>query len=59
VVGTRLVFLTLFFCYRRFIWAEVSFLSKWWEDATPEKRKELKALVQNGQLGNRRLGDER
>ena len=36
--------------FRRFIWAETSFLSMWWKIASEEKRKQLRELVQNGQL---------
>lgn len=34
----------------KFIWAEMSFLSLWWDQATMEQRQLLKKLVGNGQL---------
>ncbi|CAI5487727.1 unnamed protein product [Closterium sp. Naga37s-1] len=35
---------------RRFIWEEMSYLSRWWVDATQEEREGMRALVQSGQL---------
>ena len=35
---------------RRFIWAEISYLSKYWTSTTENNRKNLKKLVENGQL---------
>ncbi|CAI5505015.1 unnamed protein product [Closterium sp. Naga37s-1] len=35
---------------RRFIWEEMSYLSRWWMDATEEERQGMRALVQSGQL---------
>ncbi|EDV21338.1 uncharacterized protein TRIADDRAFT_60265 [Trichoplax adhaerens] len=35
---------------RKFIWAEISFLSLWWNDASSSQRESFKRLVKNGQL---------
>nr|CAB3263607.1 alpha-mannosidase 2 [Phallusia mammillata] len=35
---------------RRFIWAEMSYLSMWWDIATPQRKENAKKLVNNGQL---------
>ncbi|CAI5470457.1 unnamed protein product [Closterium sp. Yama58-4] len=35
---------------RKFIWEEMSYLSRWWMDASEEMKGKLKALLQNGQL---------
>uniref|UniRef100_A0A7N0ZZ82 Alpha-mannosidase n=1 Tax=Kalanchoe fedtschenkoi TaxID=63787 RepID=A0A7N0ZZ82_KALFE len=35
---------------RKFIWEEMSYLEKWWRDATDAKKEALISLVQNGQL---------
>lgn len=46
--------------YRKFIWAEISFLSMWWDRADVQHRKALKRVVQSGQFeivtGGRTLG---
>jgi alpha-mannosidase II len=34
----------------KFIWAEMSFLSLWWDQATSAQRQLLKKLLQNKQL---------
>jgi alpha-mannosidase II len=34
----------------KFIWAEMSFLSLWWEQATSDQRQLLKKVVHNKQL---------
>uniref|UniRef100_A0A7E4W906 Alpha-mannosidase n=1 Tax=Panagrellus redivivus TaxID=6233 RepID=A0A7E4W906_PANRE len=34
----------------RFIWSEMSFLERWWQDATPEQRLQTTILVQSGRL---------
>ena len=34
----------------RFIWAEMSFLSLWWDQATPEQQSSLKKLIASQQL---------
>eukprot|EP00045_Choanoeca_perplexa_P013984 m.161288 g.161288 ORF g.161288 m.161288 type:complete len:1191 (-) comp16523_c0_seq1:1-3573(-) len=36
--------------YRKFIWAEISFLSMWWDRADDNHRKALKRVVQSGQF---------
>ena len=48
---------TFFLCYypvvilfRRFIWAEMSYLSMWWRIADPDRKNKMKKLVHNGQL---------
>jgi len=33
-----------------FLWSEISFLSKWWDDSHPRKRILLKNLVKEGRL---------
>jgi hypothetical protein len=33
-----------------FIWSEISFLSKWWENASPIKKTRLKKLVKEGRF---------
>jgi len=35
---------------RRFIWAEMSYLSMWWLSASPERQEKCRELVKNGQL---------
>ncbi|XP_078489077.1 alpha-mannosidase 2 [Ciona intestinalis] len=35
---------------RRFIWAEMSYLSMWWDIATPDRKQKMQTLVKNGQL---------
>ncbi|OAY29893.1 alpha-mannosidase 2 [Manihot esculenta] len=35
---------------RKFIWEEMSYLERWWRDATDEKRESFASLVKNGQL---------
>ncbi|GAB4827460.1 Alpha-mannosidase 2x [Ancistrocladus abbreviatus] len=35
---------------RKFIWEEMSYLERWWRDASDNKRKAFKSLVNNGQL---------
>ncbi|WCJ20886.1 Alpha-mannosidase 2 [Euphorbia peplus] len=35
---------------RKFIWEEMSYLERWWKDATEEKRESFTRLVKNGQL---------
>ncbi|XP_060257626.1 alpha-mannosidase 2x isoform X3 [Ovis aries] len=35
---------------RRFIWAEVSFFAKWWDNISAQKRAAVRRLVGNGQL---------
>ncbi|XP_050222863.1 alpha-mannosidase 2 [Mercurialis annua] len=35
---------------RKFIWEEMSYLERWWRDATEEKRESFTNLVKNGQL---------
>lgn len=35
---------------RKFIWEEMSYLERWWRDATDVKRESLIKLLQNGQL---------
>lgn len=35
---------------RKFIWEEMSYLERWWRDATDEKREAFTNLVHNGQL---------
>ncbi|XP_023529523.1 alpha-mannosidase 2-like [Cucurbita pepo subsp. pepo] len=35
---------------RKFIWEEMSYLEKWWRDASDEKRESFVTLVKNGQL---------
>ncbi|CAG0889991.1 unnamed protein product [Cyprideis torosa] len=34
----------------RFIWAEMSYLSMWWDSATSSQREQMKQLVQGGRL---------
>ena len=34
----------------RFVWAEISFLSLWWDQASKDQRELLKKLLNNGQL---------
>ncbi|KAG2333908.1 hypothetical protein Bca52824_005088 [Brassica carinata] len=35
---------------RKFIWEEMSYLERWWRDASPSKQEALSSLVKNGQL---------
>ncbi|XP_010424099.1 PREDICTED: alpha-mannosidase 2 [Camelina sativa] len=35
---------------RKFIWEEMSYLERWWRDASPNKQEALTNLVKNGQL---------
>ncbi|XP_060035462.1 alpha-mannosidase 2x [Erinaceus europaeus] len=35
---------------RRFLWAEVSFFAKWWDNISAQKRAAVRRLVGNGQL---------
>ncbi|XP_040270048.1 alpha-mannosidase 2x isoform X2 [Bufo bufo] len=35
---------------RRFIWSEISFFSKWWDNINSQKRAAVRRLVANGQL---------
>uniref|UniRef100_A0A663MN02 Alpha-mannosidase n=1 Tax=Athene cunicularia TaxID=194338 RepID=A0A663MN02_ATHCN len=35
---------------RRFIWSEISFFSKWWDNISSQKRAAVRRLVGNGQL---------
>ncbi|KDP45423.1 hypothetical protein JCGZ_09672 [Jatropha curcas] len=35
---------------RKFIWEEMSYLEKWWRDATDDKRESFTNLVKNGQI---------
>ncbi|XP_058012602.1 alpha-mannosidase 2x isoform X4 [Ahaetulla prasina] len=35
---------------RRFIWSEISFFSKWWDNISSEKRTAVRRLIGNGQL---------
>ncbi|KAL8143291.1 hypothetical protein V2J09_016323 [Rumex salicifolius] len=35
---------------RKFIWEEMSYLERWWRDASETKKEALKNLVKNGQL---------
>ncbi|CAH1251351.1 MAN2A1 [Branchiostoma lanceolatum] len=35
---------------RKFIWAEISFFSMWWDNIDAEKKDAVKKLVENGQL---------
>ncbi|GJP76357.1 hypothetical protein CLOP_g6813 [Closterium sp. NIES-67] len=35
---------------RKFIWEEMSYLSRWWMDASEEEREGMRALVRSGQL---------
>nr|DBA32018.1 TPA: hypothetical protein GDO54_007770 [Pyxicephalus adspersus] len=35
---------------RRFIWSEISFFSKWWDNINSQKRTAVRRLVANGQL---------
>ncbi|XP_077217727.1 golgi alpha-mannosidase II [Tasmannia lanceolata] len=35
---------------RKFIWEEMSYLERWWRDASTSKRNDLTKLVRNGQL---------
>ena len=34
----------------RFIWSEMSFLHRWWKDATPEQKKNLTILINEGRF---------
>lgn len=34
----------------KFIWEEMSYLERWWRDASEDKRESLTNLVKNGQL---------
>uniref|UniRef100_H2YSQ4 Alpha-mannosidase n=1 Tax=Ciona savignyi TaxID=51511 RepID=H2YSQ4_CIOSA len=35
---------------KKFIWAEMSYLSMWWDGASPDRKQKLKTIVKNGQL---------
>lgn len=35
---------------RKFIWEEMSYLERWWRDASDSKRESFTKLVKNGQL---------
>lgn len=35
---------------RKFIWEEMSYLERWWRDASELKRQSFTSLVKNGQL---------
>ncbi|XP_015744480.2 alpha-mannosidase 2x isoform X2 [Python bivittatus] len=35
---------------RRFIWSEISFFSKWWDNISSQKRAAVRRLIGNGQL---------
>ncbi|XP_060550694.1 alpha-mannosidase 2x isoform X3 [Pantherophis guttatus] len=35
---------------RRFIWSEISFFSKWWDNISSQKRTAVRRLIGNGQL---------
>ncbi|XP_007529261.1 alpha-mannosidase 2 [Erinaceus europaeus] len=35
---------------RKFIWSEISYLSKWWDTIDAQKRNTVKSLISNGQL---------
>ncbi|XP_074862542.1 alpha-mannosidase 2x isoform X4 [Carettochelys insculpta] len=35
---------------RRFIWSEISFFSKWWDNISTQKRAAVRRLIGNGQL---------
>jgi len=35
---------------RRFIWAEISYLSRWWDEQPPTRRELLRQLIKNGQF---------
>ncbi|CAH8361155.1 unnamed protein product [Eruca vesicaria subsp. sativa] len=35
---------------RKFIWEEMSYLERWWRDASPSKQEGLSSLIKNGQL---------
>uniref|UniRef100_A0A8C7XVX1 Alpha-mannosidase n=1 Tax=Oryzias sinensis TaxID=183150 RepID=A0A8C7XVX1_9TELE len=35
---------------RKFIWSEISYLSKWWETAEPQKQEAMRKLILEGQL---------
>lgn len=35
---------------RKFIWEEMSFLERWWRDASEVEKKDFKHLVKTGQL---------
>lgn len=35
---------------RKFIWEEMSYLERWWRDASETKRESLVKLLKNGQL---------
>ncbi|XP_054024882.1 alpha-mannosidase 2x [Dryobates pubescens] len=35
---------------RRFIWSEISFFSKWWDNISAQKRAAVRRLIGNGQL---------
>lgn len=35
---------------RKFIWAEISYLSRWWDKATPKAKSAVRRYLENGQL---------
>mgnify|MGYP000742348336 CR=1 FL=1 len=35
---------------RKFIWEEMSYLERWWRDATDAEKRDFIGLVENGQL---------
>eukprot|EP00850_Spirogloea_muscicola_P009770 SM000055S18304 [mRNA] locus=s55:720735:728409:- [translate_table: standard] len=35
---------------RKFIWEEISYLKRWWQDATQKQKQDFISLVRNGQL---------
>ncbi|XP_044745943.1 alpha-mannosidase 2 [Coccinella septempunctata] len=35
---------------RKFIWAEISFFAMWWDDLSEDEQKQVRKLIENGQL---------